>query len=100
MHLEQELEKTRLKLASVERVAAEKELLVKKLEESSRQDTSKDTMRDTSKDTIGDTYNDASKDTSANSSNEDTFDSLRNRLKALEAENAQLKVHFQCVHHN
>ena len=100
MHIEQELEKTRLKLASVERVAAEKELLVKKLEESCRQDTSKDTMRDTSKDTIGDTYNDASKDTSANSSNEDTFDSLRNRLKALEAENAQLKVHFQCVHHN
>jgi len=90
----QELEKTRLKLASVERVAAEKELLVKKLEESSRQDTSKDTMRDTSKDTIGDTYNDASKDTSANSSNQDTFDSLRNRLKALEAENAQLKAKY------
>merc|ERR1719341_380478 len=82
----QELEKTRLKLASVERVAAEKELLVKKLEESSRQDTSKDT--------IGDTYNDASKDTSANSSNQDTFDSLRNRLKALEAENAQLKAKY------
>ena len=82
MHFEQELEKTRLKLASVERVAAEKELLVKKLEESSRQDTSKDTSKD------------ASKDTPANSSNQDTFDSLRNRLKALEAENAQLKVHF------
>jgi len=90
----QELEKTRLKLASVERVAAEKELLVKKLEESSRQDTSKDTTRDTSKDTLGDTSNDASKDISANSSNQDTFDSLRNRLKALEAENAQLKAKY------
>jgi len=82
----QELEKTRLKLASVERVAAEKEVLVKKLEESCRQDTSKDTIRDTSKD--------ASKDTSANSSNQETFDSLRNRLKALEAENAQLKAKY------
>jgi len=78
----QELEKTRLKLASVERVAAEKELLVKKLEESCRQDTSKDTSKD------------ASKDTPANSSNQDTFDSLRNRLKALEAENAQLKAKY------
>merc|ERR550532_3036277 len=82
----QELEKTRLKLASVERVAAEKELQVKKLEESS--------TRDTSKDTLGDTSNDASKDISANSSNQDTFDSLRNRLKALEAENAQLKAKY------
>merc|ERR1719382_958896 len=74
----QELEKTRLKLASVERVAAEKEVLVKKLEVSCRQDTSKD----------------ASKDTSANSSNQETLDSLRNRLKALEAENAQLKAKY------
>merc|ERR1719228_587198 len=65
----QELEKTRLKLASVERVAAEKEVLVKKLEESCRQDSSMDTIRDSSKD--------ASKDTSANSSNQETFDSLR-----------------------
>ena len=94
MHFEQELEKTRLKLASVEQAAAEKEVLVKKLEESCRQGTSKDTLGDTSKDTIRDTSKDASKDTSANSSNQDTFDSLRNRLKALEAENAQLKVHF------
>ena len=86
MHFEQELEKTRLKLASVEQAAAEKEVLVKKLEESCRQGTSKDI--------IGGTSKDASKDTSANSSNQDTFDSLRNRLKALEAENAQLKVHF------
>ena len=88
------MEKTRLKLSSAERVVVEKEALAKKLEESCRQDTSKDTMRDTSKDTIGDTSNNASKDISANSSNQDTFDSLRNRLKALEAENAQLKVHF------
>ena len=84
-NFQQELEKTRLKLASVEQFAAEKEVLVKKLEESCRQDTSKDTIRDSK---------DASKDTSANPSNQDTFDSLRNRLKALEAENAQLKVHF------
>lgn len=82
----QELEKTRLKLASVERVAAEKEVLVKKLEESCRQDTSTDTIRDTSKD--------ASKDTSADSSKQDTLDSLRNRLKVLEAENAQLKANY------
>ena len=59
---------------------------MKKLEESCRQDTSTDTIRDTSKD--------ASKDTSADSSKQDTLDSLRNRLKVLEAENAQLKVHF------
>merc|ERR1712055_470207 len=32
--------------------------------------------------------------TSANSSNQETFDSLRNRLKALEAENAQLKAKY------
>merc|ERR1719220_3015342 len=90
----QELEKTRLKLASVERVAAEKEVLVKKLEESCRQETSKDTIRDSSMDTIRDTSKDASKDTSANSSNQETLDSLRNRLKALEAENAQLKAKY------
>merc|ERR1711934_648641 len=90
----QELEKTRLKLASVERVAAEKEVLVKKLEVSCRQDTSKDTIRDSSMDTIRDTSKDASKDTSANSSNQETFDSLRNRLKALEAENVQLKAKY------
>jgi len=90
----QELEKTRLKLASVERAAAEKEVLVKKLEESCKQDTSKDTMRDSSMDTIRDTSKDASKDTSANSSNQETLDSLRNRLKALEAENAQLKAKY------
>ena len=85
------MEKTRLKLASVERVAAEKEALVKKLEESCRQDGSlkaKDTSNDASMDKL--------KELSANSSDEsveqDTFDSLRNRLKALEAENVQLKV--------
>lgn len=85
------MEKTRLKLASVERVAAEKEALVKKLEESCRQDgplKAKDTSNDASMDKL--------KEPSANSSDEsveqDTFDSLRNRLKALEAENVQLKV--------
>jgi len=89
----QELEKTRLKLASVERVAAEKEALVKKLEESCRQDGSlkaKDTSNDASMDKL--------KEPSANSSDEsveqDTFDSLRNRLKALEAENVQLKAKY------
>jgi len=86
----QELEKTRLKLASVEQFAAEKEVLVKKLEESCRQDTFKDTIRDSK---------DASKDTSANLSNQDTFDSLRNRLKALEAENAQLKAKYASEEH-
>merc|ERR1719350_1063087 len=90
----QELEKTRLKLASVEQFAAEKEVLVKKLEESCRQDT----FKDTSKDTIRDSK-DASKDTSANPSNQDTFDSLRNRLKALEAENAQLKAKYASEEH-
>jgi len=89
----QELEKTRLKLASVERVAAEKEALVKKLEESCRQDgplKAKDTSNDASMDKL--------KEPSANSSDEsveqDTFDSLRNRLKALEAENVQLKAKY------
>jgi len=89
----QELEKTRLKLASAERVAAEKEALVKKLEESCRQDGSlkaKDTSNDASMDKL--------KELSANSSDEsveqDTFDSLRNRLKALEAENVQLKAKY------
>merc|ERR1719350_210091 len=90
----QELEKTRLKLASVEQFAAEKEVLVKKLEESCRQDT----FKDTSKDTIRDSK-DASKETSANPSNQDTFDSLRNRLKTLEAENAQLKAKYASEEH-
>merc|ERR1719312_280028 len=89
----QELEKTRLKLASVERVAAEKEALVKKLEESCRQDS---TLK--AKDTSNDASMDKLKELSANSSDEsveqDTFDSLRNRLKALEAENVQLKAKY------
>merc|ERR1719234_2372927 len=86
----QELEKTRLKLASAERVVVEKEAVAKNLEESCRQDTSKDSSKDASKD--------ASKDTSANSpdqsAKQDTFDSLRNRLKALETENALLKAKY------
>ena len=80
------MEKTRLKLASAERVVFEKEALAKNLEESCRKDTSKDTSKD------------ASEDTSANSPDEsakqETFASLRNRLKALETENALLKVYF------
>jgi len=89
----QELEKTRLKLASVERVAAEKEAMVKKLEESCRQGS---TLK--AKDTSNDASMDKLKELSANSSDEsveqDTFDSLRNRLKALEAENVQLKAKY------
>merc|ERR1719447_1623332 len=89
----QELEKTRLKLASVERVAAEKEALVKKLEESCRQGS---TLKATA--TSNDASMDKLKELSANSSDEsveqDTFDSLRNRLKALEAENVQLKAKY------
>jgi len=86
----QELEKTRLKLASAERVVLEKEAVAKKLEESCGKDTATDTSRDASMETL--------KDTSANSPNEsakqDTFDSLRNRLKALETENALLKAKY------
>jgi len=86
----QELEKTRLKLASAERVVLEKEALAKNLEESCGQDTSKDTSKDAPKETLI--------NTSANSQNEsakqDTFDSLRNRLKALETENALLKAKY------
>jgi len=86
----QELEKTRLKLASAERVVLEKEAVAKNLEESCRKDTSKDSSKDASKETL--------MDTSANSPNEsakqDTFDSLRNRLKALETENALLKAKY------
>merc|ERR1719228_1065723 len=79
----QELEKTRLKLASVERVAAEKEALVKKLEESCRQDSPK--AKDTSNDASMDTAKESSANSSDESAKQDTFDSLRNRLKALEA---------------
>jgi len=86
----QELEKTRLKLASAERVVLEKEAVAKNLEESCGKDTSKDSSKDASKEML--------KDTSANSPNEsakqDTFDSLRNRLKALETENALLKAKY------
>jgi len=88
----QELEKTRLKLASVERVAAEKEALVKKLEESCRQDSPK--AKDTSNDASMDTAKESSANSSDESAKQDTFDSLRNRLKALEAENVQLKAKY------
>jgi len=88
----QELEKTRLKLASVERVAAEKEALVKKLEESCRQDSLK--AKDTSNDASMDTAKEPSANSSDESAKQDTFNSLRNRLKALEAENVQLKAKY------
>ena len=84
------MEKTRLKLASVERVAAEKEALVKKLEEGCRQDSLK--AKDTSNDASMDTAKEPSANSSDESAKQDTFDSLRNRLNALEAENVQLKV--------
>merc|ERR1719266_1802439 len=86
----QELEKTRLKLSSAERVVVEKEALVKKLEESCRQDTSKDTFKDASKELLRDT----SSNSPDESAKQDTFDSLRNRLKTLEAENALLKAKY------
>ena len=74
------MEKTRTKLSSVERVSLEKEALIKKLESSSKQDSLKD------------------EDPPANSSDfsatQDSSESLRNRLKVLEAENALLKVCF------
>jgi len=76
----QELEKTRTKLSSVERVSLEKEALIKKLESSSKQDSLKD------------------EDPPANSSDfsatQDSSESLRNRLKVLEAENALLKAKY------
>jgi len=86
----QELEKTRLKLSSAERVVVEKEALAKKLEESCRQDTSKDTFKDASKELLRDT----SSNSPDESAKQDTFDSLRNRLKTLEAENALLKAKY------
>ena len=74
------MEKTRTKLSSVERVSLEKEALIKKLESSSKQDSLK------------------AEDPPANSSDfsatQDSSESLRNRLKVLEAENALLKVCF------
>ena len=86
------MEKTRLKLASVERVAAEKEALVKKLEESCRQEDGSLKAKDTSNDASMDKLKEPSANSSDESVEQDTFDSLRNRLKALEAENVQLKV--------
>merc|ERR1712062_598628 len=68
------------KLSSVERVSLEKEALIKKLESSSKQDSLKD------------------EDPPANSSDfsatQDSSESLRNRLKVLEAENALLKAKY------
>ena len=74
------MEKTRTKLSSVERVSLEKEALIKKLESSSKQDSLKD--------------EDPPENSSDFSATQDSSESLRNRLKVLEAENALLKVCF------
>ena len=74
------MEKTRTKLSSVERVSLEKEALIKKLESSSKQDSLKD--------------EDPPGNSSDFSATQDSPESLRNRLKVLEAENALLKVCF------
>merc|ERR1719350_639240 len=84
----QELEKTRLKLASVEQFAAEKEVLVKKLEESCRQATISKNPDNASKDT------EAIINTSEGVAEQETVDSLKDRLRMLEAENAQLKAKY------
>jgi len=76
----QELEKTRTKLSSVERVSLEKEALIKKLESSSKQDSLKD--------------EDPPENSSDFSATQDSSESLRNRLKVLEAENALLKAKY------
>ena len=70
-----------------------KEALAKKLEESCRQDTSKDTSKDTFKYASKELLRDTSANSPDESAKQDTFDSLRNRLKTLEAENALLKVY-------
>merc|ERR1719187_510829 len=84
----QELEKTRLKLASVERVAAVKEVLVKKLEELSKQATTSKNSENASKDT------EAITNMSEGVAEQETVVSLKDRLRVLEAENAQLKAKY------
>merc|ERR1712083_112158 len=76
----QELEKTRTKLSSVERVSLEKEALIKKLESSSKQDSLNG--------------EDPPENSSDFSATQDSSESLRNRLKVLEAENAMLKAKY------
>merc|ERR1712107_572922 len=78
----QELEKTRLKVASAERAAADREVLAKKLEEFSKQATTSKNPDNASKDT------EAITNTSEGVAEQETVDSLKDRLRVLEAENA------------
>merc|ERR1719167_1269701 len=84
----QELEKTRLKVASTERAAADREVLAKKLEELSKQATTSKNPDNASKDT------EAIINTSEGVAEQETVDSLKDRLRVLEAENAQLKAKY------
>merc|ERR1719447_2167028 len=84
----QELEKTRLKVASAERAAADRDVLAKKLEEFSKQATSSKNSDNASKDT------EAITNTSEGIAEQETVDSLKDRLRVLEAENAQLKAKY------
>merc|ERR1712240_12529 len=84
----QELEKTRLKVASAERAAADREVLAKKLEEFSKQATTSKYPENASKDT------EAITNTSEGVAEQETLDSLKDRLRVLEAENAQLKAKY------
>ena len=82
----QELEKTRLKVASAERAAADREVLAKKLEEFSKQATTSKNPDNAPQDT------EAITNTSEGVAEQETVDILKDRLRVLEAENAQLKV--------
>ena len=82
----QELEKTRLKAASAERAAADREVLAKKLEEFSKQATTSKNPENALKDT------EAITNMSEGVAEQETVVSLKDRLRVLEAENAQLKV--------
>jgi len=84
----QELEKTRLKVASAERAAADREVLAKKLEELSKQATTSKNSENASKDT------EAITNMSEGVAEQETVVSLKDRLRVLEAENAQLKAKY------
>merc|ERR1719350_1186895 len=84
----QELEKTRLKVASAERAAADREVLSKKLEEFSKQATTSINPENALKDT------EAITNTSEGVAEQETVDILKDRLRVLEAENAQLKAKY------
>merc|ERR1719445_604433 len=84
----QELEKTRLKVASAERAAADREVLAKKLEELSKQATTSKNSENATKDT------EAITNMSEGVAEQETVVSLKDRLGVLEAENAQLKAKY------